>query len=568
MKIFSDFGIDIGGKAGVEVKTLCPQCSQARKKKKTPCLSVNTEKGVWFCWHCDWRGSLETGVDDRGDPYRWAKKKYIRPENKQLSNLPTDVIEYFLKRGIVESILVRNKIGWGNVYMPAIEEEVGAIKFPYFRGGELINVKYRDLAKNFRMEGGAEIILYGLEDIQGAEDVYWVEGEIDKLTMEAAGFKNCVSVPNGAPSTNTKNYDSKFDFLGSADEALSTAKRHILFVDSDGPGQKLEAELARRIGSEKCLRVILPQCEHGCKDANDMLVKHGLYELKSIVSEAKPYPVEGIFDLKDFEPEIDRLYISGFQKGMSPGWGSLSEFYTIRPGEWTLITGIPGHGKSELLDSILLNLSIDYEIRSAMFSAESLPLERHAAGLLEKFVGKPFNRGYNERINEQEFAIGKAHISEVFSFILPPDDKLDIESILTLARVSIFRKGIRVLVIDPWNELDHSRPEGMTETEYISKSLSKIRKFARQYKIHIFLVAHPTKLIKGANGAYPVPTPYDVSGSAHFRSKADNAIAVWRDVASTNNEIQIHIQKIRFREVGKVGQVRLTYDRINGRFYE
>jgi twinkle protein len=34
-------------------------------------------------------------------------------------------------------------------------------------------------------------------------------------------------------------------------------------------------------------------------------------------------------------------------------------------------------------------------------------------------------------------------------------------------------------VIDPYNELDHQRPSNMTETEYVSRMLGKIKRFAQ-----------------------------------------------------------------------------------------
>lgn len=53
------------------------------------------------------------------------------------------------------------------------------------------------------------------------------------------------------------------------------------------------------------------------------------------------------------------------------------------------------------------------------------------------------------------------------------------------------RFGIRGLVIDPYNELDHQRPTYMTETEYVSQMLTKIKRFAQYHEVHVWLVAHP-----------------------------------------------------------------------------
>jgi twinkle protein len=133
------------------------------------------------------------------------------------------------------------------VYMPQLEDFVEAIAFPYFRNGQLINVKYRSIPeKYFRLEPQCELVLYGLDDIRPDEPLVWVEGECDKLALEVAGFKNVVSVPNGAPPPEAKNYSALLKFLEADEDKIQSAKRHILAVDSDVPGIHLEGELARR----------------------------------------------------------------------------------------------------------------------------------------------------------------------------------------------------------------------------------------------------------------------------------------------------------------------------------
>lgn len=260
------------------------------------------------------------------------------------------------------------------------------------------------------------------------------------------------------------------------------------------------------------------------------------------------------------------LYETGIQSGESTGWPTLDEFYTVRPREWTLITGIPGHGKTAFLDGLMVNLSRSKGWRWAVFSAENLPHERHAADLASQYIGKPFGPGLRTRINQSEYQSAMLFLDSHFTFLNPPDDSTTIDRLIELAdMLSTHNEGINGLVIDPWNELDHSRPPNMNETEYVSRALTKIRRFAREHEIHVFLVAHPVKLQRIKNGdgeatIYPVPTPYDVSGSAHFRNKADNCICVWRDVANAGYGADIHIQKIRFREVGKVGVCHMGYD--------
>src|SRR5690606_29330747 len=344
MKTFADYGIVIpAGRAG-EIDVTCPQCSPTRKKKTARCLSVNTELGTWCCHHCGWSGGLSEG--SRRLDVAWRKPAYRRPE--PLPEKPVDsIVQWFAERGIPREVLERNRIRPARVYMPQVEDHVTAIAFPYYRGEELVNVKYRDREKNFRMETGAERILYGLNDVDPDYCVI-VEGEIDKLSCEVAGYVSCVSVPDGAPSENAKNYASKFSFLEADEDRLSTVTEWIIAVDNDPPGKRLEEELARRFGREKCKRVTWPE---GCKDANDVLRRHGADVLRETLDRAEPFPIEGVIALEDLSADIDTLYENGWQRGLDTGWREVDELYTVRPGELTVITGIPNSGKALALDT-------------------------------------------------------------------------------------------------------------------------------------------------------------------------------------------------------------------------
>jgi twinkle protein len=274
----------------------------------------------------------------------------------------------------------------------------------------------------------------------------------------------------------------------------------------------------------------------------------------------------------DFRANLRTLYDRGIQRGVSTGWPSLDEFFTLRAREWTLITGIPSHGKSSIVDNLIVNTALSSDWKWALFSAENMPHERHAASLVSLLIGRPFDRGSRQRIDESEFETAMAFLEAKFRWLAPHEDFNTIDRVLELAESLAKSEGIQGLVIDPWNELDHTRPANVSETEHVSRALSKLRRFARAYDVHVILVAHPTKLqrIKQGDGSeaqvYPVPTPYDVSGSAHFRNKADNCLCVWRDVQDPRHETHVHIQKIRFREIGKVGVCQLYYDLPTGQY--
>jgi twinkle protein len=559
-KTFADYGIEIpfqvSPSANGDVYTQCPECSKHRRKKRAPCLSVNIDKGVWLCHHCGWKGGLNK--PSTKDSSHWRKPEYIRPKPKPLTDLPRQVVEWFAGRGISESTLKRNRIGYSSIYMPQVEDWVNAVTFPYYRGDELINVKYRDGEKHFRMEAGAERILYGLNDLTDVGII--VEGEIDKLSLEEGGFKNGLSVPDGAPTPESKDYAGKFSFLDADKDKLEAVKEWVLAVDNDAPGVRLENELSRRLGREKCKKVTWPA---GCKDANEVLIKLGKAALKACIEQAEPYPIEGVFTVGSQEERILFLYEHGWEKGVTSGWPTLDEYYTVRPGEFTVITGIPNSGKSNWLDALIVNLAILHGWRIGIFSAENQPIHGHMARIIEKLACEPFGDGPTSRMSRDTLQDTLDWAHNHFYWILPDDDDdggWTVEAVLDRARVLVFRYGITGLVLDPWNEFEHERPEGLTETEYVSRTLSRVRKWARRYGVHIWMVAHPTKLKKDKDNNYPIPNLYDISGSAHWRNKADNGIVIWRDLPEPDQKrVEVHIQKIRFPEIGHIGMMELDF---------
>jgi twinkle protein len=550
-------GIDIRDATGAEVKAICPRCSHTRKKSTQKCLNVNTETGVFHCWHCDWSGKARE-PNQHFEPRRTTPKTYTKPA-PLTGAISAGALRWFTERGITAEVLQRNRISTAAVFMPQVGAEVTAIAFPYYRGGESINCKFRDREKNFRMVSGAERLLYGYDDIQPTTII--VEGEMDKLACEVAGFANCVSVPDGAPTPNAKNIESKFDYLN--DERLQEVERWLVAVDNDAPGQRLQDELVRRFGPEKCQLVTWPE---GCKDANDVLMQHGPKTLRECIEAAQPVPIVGVFGADAFADEFLRMYDEGVPSGISTGWECVDKQWRIQPGQLVVVTGIPGHGKSEWVDALCCNLALDQGWQVAMFSPENYPVRLHMMKLAEKYIGKPYNPGPHERMTKAQASSAVDWIQEHFHWIMP--DRPSLDEIMTKAKALVLTKGIRVLVIDPWNEVEHARPEGTTEAEYVGHGLMQIRRFARTHDVLAIVVAHPRLLEKDGKGRYPVPTPYDISGGAMWRNKADNCLSVYADQADAKGAVELHVQKVKFKLFGQVGKVELTWDRPTGRYFQ
>lgn len=562
MKTWQDFNIIVPAGQGPDLYTTCPQCSHTRKKQNQKPLSVNIEKGVWNCHHCGWKGSLHVGTEKRSDPTMHRVPEYTRPtwdDRDPDSRLGVVLAE----RRIPLAVAKRARLRIDRVWFPQQESFQDAVQFPYVRAGEVINIKSRCITqKDFRQVANAEKILYGLDDIT-PESVVIVEGEWDKLSFAAAGVWSCLSVPDGAPSKNAKPSEKKFEYLANCEKQLKDVKLFVIATDADEPGQALADELARRLGTERCAKLRWPS---GCKDANEFIQQEGAEALRKWLEKAEPWPIEEVKTTSEMAGDMMEFYLHGEQRGLSTGWPKFDELYTVGTGQLTVVTGVPSHGKSEFLDALMVNLAEDHDWAFAICSPENMPVSRHVAKLAEKYVRKPFFPGLRERMAPRELVEALEWMQQHFFWIVP-EDAMSIDNLLKKVRALIFRHGVRGLIIDPWNEFEHKRPAGYSETEYVGEALGKITRFARRNGIHIWLVAHPAKLYRRDDGTYPVPTPYDISGSAHWRNKATNCLCVWRNEQDQDTTFtDVHVQKVRFKTFGRQGLATFEWDRATGRY--
>jgi twinkle protein len=272
----------------------------------------------------------------------------------------------------------------------------------------------------------------------------------------------------------------------------------------------------------------------------------------------------------EIQREVLEIYRSGgLKRGSLTGWPSVDKLYTVAPAQWTLVTGVPHAGKSEWVDALMVNLAKREPWRFYIYSPENWPLAIHHAKIIEKYIGKPFNPGPTPRADEEDVDAAEHWMSDKFFFVKP--DLAQVGAII-LDAYDEYRQTKQIerlgVIVDPWNHLEHNRPSGMSETEYVSMSLSEVIKGVRITNMHLWLVAHPAKLQRDRDGKFPVPTPRDVSGSAHWWAKADNCITIHRDQTEDNQKVEIHVQKIRFKHCGHVGMTTLLYDRVTGRYNE
>lgn len=537
---YIDFGIQIPyGKFTGEITTTCPKCSHTRKKSKDKCLGVNLDKKVWRCNHCNWSGFLKNEMQ---------KIEYKKPEWKNKTELSEKVVKWFEGRGISQKTLLKARITDSIEWMPQSQKEENVIQFNYFRDNELINIKYRNAKKQFKLFKDAELIFYNLDGIKNSETCFIVEGEMDALSLIEAGIDNVISVPNGA-TLNTNN----LQYLDNCYEYFENKIEILLWLDNDIAGRKLKYDLAERLGFERCKFIEITDC----KDANEYLIKYGLNAVITVQSIAQHFPIEGVYTISDVTNEIDDMYINGLDKGVNLEIPNFN--LNIVKGYLSVITGIPSHGKSDFLDYLCLQLRILHNWRGCFYSPENRPTQLHFSKLVRKISGKHWD-GHN-RISLEEVNEIKEYLNNYIWFLKPEKD-FTLTSILKQIKIIKQRYGLDFFVIDAWNKIEHADDK----TSYIGKCLDEIVTFCEINNMHCFLVAHPTKIKKDLQtNKYTVPTLYDIAGSANFYNKADNGICVYRDFET--NKTFVHIQKIKFDHWGVEGCAEFDYDLKSKRYY-
>lgn len=532
-------------------KTICPKCSHLRKKKTDPCLSVDINMGTYKCHNnCGFQGGVSI--------YQPKQKEYTLPAPKNQSVISDKMVNWFFsQRSISSNTLGLARITESMEYMPQTLKEENTVNFNYYREGELVNIKYRDARKNFKMYKNAELIFYGLDDIKNSDWCIIVEGEIDKLSFLEVGIKEVVSVPNGATKSNNYN----LEYLDNCFEYFDNKKKIILAMDTDEVGIALRDELARRFGFERCYKVNFGDC----KDANEYLVKYGA-SLKECVSDdnIKEFPISGIINIDDIWDDVENLFKVGITQGEQTGKiAELDKKLSFFLGQLMVMTGIPNHGKSPFALFIMVCLSIRYGWRWALFTPEHTPITLFIVSLCELLIGKKSKPVVGFSDNEKKLA--KSFISEHFHFIQPEDDDLCLDNILEKAKVLVKLKGIKGFLLDPWNKLEHNIKNGDTEHNYISRELDKVTKFSERNLVLSIVIVHPKKMPKQKNSTmFEIPTLYDISGSSNWYNKPHIGVTFYRNFSTGNSEV--HIKKMKYGHQGEVGEVPVKYNLNNGRF--
>ena len=532
---FNQHKLEEGKKQGI-----CPICSHNRKPKnqKAKCASYDWERGLGTCHNCNTSFQLHT-YQRKGA----SERDYVRPTQPDPEypgknfGLNDKVLKWFETRGISQSTLSDLKIGEGPEYMPQTGKTENVIKFNYFMGDQLINVKYRDGRKNFKLYKGAEKVFYNINSIVGYDTCVITEGEMDVLALHEAGIKNSISVPNGA-TLNSNN----LDYLDNCIDYFEDKEKIILAVDSDEAGQALQSELVRRLGAEVCYLVSFDDC----KDANEYLQKHGKEKLQERINTARPVPLENVTTFKDIEDEVTDFVRNGFKKGYQVGLSNFDEIFSTYTGQFITVTGIPSSGKSDFVDQMVVGYNNNYAWKTAFASPENAPTYLHAHKLMRKtWQGMPSSKD----IHGDKWNRVANHVNDNYFFI--DMERYTLESVLRKGAELVKRKGIKCLVIDPFNKVRDVDCKTEDVNRYTMEYLTKIETFAKKYDVLVFVVAHPTKMYKDKEGKIEEPTMYNIKGGGEWYDASYHGLLVHRDYEAKT--VKAKVLKVKFQNLGENG---------------
>jgi len=530
---FNQHNLETGKKQGI-----CPLCSHDRKpkNKKAKCASYDWERGLGTCHNCNSTFQLHTyqrkGASD---------KDYVRPAITKYLPVKDNVEQWFNDRGITQETLDELKIGQGLEYMPQTGKQENTIQFNYIIGDQLINIKYRDGRKNFKLYKGAEKIFYNINSIVGYDNCIITEGEMDVLALHEAGITNVISVPNGATL-----HHNNLDYLDNCIDYFEDKEKIILAVDTDEPGLALRRELVRRLGAEVCFLVDFKDC----KDANEYLIKHGKEKLQECIKKSRAYPLENVTTFKDIEGDVSDFVKNGFKPGFQVGLENFDKIFSTYTGQFITVTGIPSSGKSDFVDQMVVGYNANYNWKTAFASPENAPNYLHAHKLMRKVWGDMPRRD-DIGVNDNFFFIDM--------------EKYTLESVLRKGAELVKRKGIKCLVIDPFNKVRDRNASSIDVNIYTMEYLTKIETFAKKYDVLVFIVAHPTKMYKDKDGKIEEPTMYNIKGGGEWYDASYHGLLVHRDYELKNTKVKV--LKVKFQNLGENGaEAYFTWEPSSGSF--
>lgn len=398
---------------------------------------------------------------------------------------------------------------------------------------------------------GADGVLYNINALRDAdladEPLIVTEGEANCWAALASGFRRVVGVPVARAD------GRRVPCLEETEELWRDVRQFILCTYDDDAGAILRENIATVFGRARCKWVQYPR---DCSTLLDALRRFGVRGVEATIERAQWYAAPDIYSMSELpEPPLNPAFDTGMV--------GLSEHFRMRRGDLTVVSGVPGAGKTSFVNELTSRMALKHGWRSvfASFEQRSKPDHRRA---LRTFHGQKLEK----MLGPRELADADDWIERHFRFLVPTDDtETSLEWLMERMSTAVSRFDPHIMVIDPWNELEHVRPRDMTQTEYTGWAIRSLKRFARCNQLHIIVVAHPAKLQRTREGKYPQPTLYDIADSAHWANKPDAGILIWREGPEPNLPTRIIVAKSRYHsEIGRPGAIEGIWNEQTGRY--
>lgn len=544
----------------------CPYCNPKPTRDNIKSFSINLSTGQFKCLRasCGAHGNMvvlakdfDFSLGSEVDEYYKPRKKFKtlkQPKQKIIPKPPA--LEYLKNRGIQPWVAEKYQITVQN-------EHENVLVFPFYdENGKLQFVKYRDTQYSKEKggnkewcEAGTKPILFGMNQCNDKYDQLIItEGQIDSLSVAEAGFENVVSVPTGAKG---------FTWIPYCWDWMNRFEEVIVFGDYEKGRISLLDELKSRLKIQ--VKHVREEDYLDCKDANDILRKYGIEQIKKCVDNAITIPVNRVIELADVE-DVDIFKLEKLKTGIH----QLDKLlYGGLPfGGVVLISGKRGEGKSTLASQIMID-AVEQEYKCFTYSGE-LPNYLFKAWMDFQIAGPQRVFEYQNKFGDTNFNISKTNrelISDWYrgKYFLYDNRAIDgdeKESLVGTIESVIMQYGVRVIMIDNlMTGIDLEDVNGDDKYDRQSQFVKRLSRIALKYNVLILLVTHKRK------NSFTKDENDEVSGSGDISNLAIVTLAYEKDKDLDDSQRILKVSKNRlFGKVNTNGWI-LDFDEKSKRIY-
>lgn len=250
---------------GNEIKAECPfKHLHESHTDNNPSLTVNLDKGVWYCNSCQSKGNVHTMYKmlyNKSNEEAWFELgdalKIPRPDGSKPTrpDIETGLVQEYhqklmsmtgplrdvlrTRRGLTDKTLVDFQLGWDGdrVTIPIYDEYNTLVNFRRYKWNSTDDqwkvLNYVDELNN----SYGEVRIFGIDRVldDSLDYIVWCEGEMDRLTAEQNGF------PCACPTSGAGTWKPDWTKL------FKHKKRVYLAQDNDEAGRNATRKLCEKL---------------------------------------------------------------------------------------------------------------------------------------------------------------------------------------------------------------------------------------------------------------------------------------------------------------------------------